>query len=166
MNRRERDRRRGRLHLKRVWTLIYRGSTRSIFFLRGEAGESPDVAATSSLASPPRRLRLLLVLHTFANRDVPLRGGRIELSAAVIALDVIAGIAGRRWRQIVHIFTRRQSCLRVSRVADRVDEVLVFAPPIRFGYRLLRLRLKTYKRVSAFVFLGDIEIVEFRSFAK
>ena len=55
-------------------------------------------ATTSSLASRLRRLRLLPIIHTLANRNVPLRGGPIELPAAVLALNVIAGIAGRRWR--------------------------------------------------------------------
>ena len=62
-------------------------------------------ATTSYLASRPRHLRLLLVMHTLANRNVPLRGGLIELPATVLALDVITGIAGRWWRQIAQIFT-------------------------------------------------------------
>lgn len=82
----------GRVRLKRLDANLS-GRTRMIFFFF--AGERPG--AIFSLASCLRRL-LLLVVHTLANRNVPIRGGLIEFPAAVLALDVIAGVASRRGR--------------------------------------------------------------------
>lgn len=136
VNRRERNEEKGALKE------IRRGARERIFLSSRTGREgSPHRRDISTLAPRPRRL--LFVMHALADRDVPLRGGPIELPAAVLALDVIAGIAGRRGWQIAQIPTRRQSCLRLPRVANRADEFLVLAPPVRLRLRLLRLRLKT-----------------------
>lgn len=120
------------------------------------------LGAISSLASRLRCLRLPLVVHTLADRDVSRSSGLIELPAAVLALDVIAGIAGRRGWQIVQILTRRQSCLRLPRVADRTDELLVLAPPVRLRLRLLRFRLKTVGAYELSSSSGENELAGLR----
>lgn len=100
--------------------------------------------ALISLASRSRRARVrrLVMEHTLALGNVPFGGGLVELSSTMRALDVIAGIAGGWLRQITQLPTCRYVYLRLLGVADRGDEVVVLAPPVRLQLRLFLVRLE------------------------
>lgn len=104
-----------------------------------------------------RRSRVfwLIVQHVFAFGNVTLGGGLIEFSSAVGTLNVIVVIANRRRWQIAELASSGQVCLYLFGRAYGVNEILVFAPPIRLYLRLLRF-LKHAKRQSVSFLQIDI----------
>lgn len=90
--------------------------------------------------------------HVLAFGNVPFRGGLVEFSATVRTLDIIAGVTGRGWRQIPQVPTCRQVRLHHLGGTNRLDEFLVFAPPIWLQLRLLRMRLKRDTRMRECTF--------------
>lgn len=87
--------------------------------------------------------------HMLALGNVPFRGGLVEFPATVRTLDIIAGVAGRGWRQILQTPTCRQVRLHYLSRANRLDKLLMFAPPVRLEVRLLRLKRHKNTYVSA-----------------
>lgn len=80
----------------------------------------------------------LIVQHVLAFGNVTLSGGLIEFSSAMGTLNVIAVIANRRRWQIAELPSCGQVCLHLLRRAYGVNEILVFATPVRLHLRLLR----------------------------
>ena len=91
------------------------------------------------------RVYWLIVQHVLAFGNVTLGGGLIEFSSAMGTLNVIAVIANRwRW-QIAELASCGQVCLHLLGRAYGVNEILVFAPPVRLHLWFLRF-LKHAKR--------------------
>lgn len=83
--------------------------------------------------------------HVLALRNVTLRCRLVELPATVRTLNVVAGVANRRWWKVTQSSTCCQMRLNLLRRANRIYELLVLASPIclylwflRFFARFLR----------------------------
>jgi len=106
------------------------------------------ICLTSQFRSHMHRF---IVKHVFAFANMPLCCGLIKLSATMWTLNVITGITGWRWWQVGGVYSFRYRCLILLGRTNRIDEILVFAPPIRFHLRFFRC-LKQHGNISAFIF--------------
>ena len=117
-----------------------------------------------------RRGAGLVVLHVLTLGYVALSRALVETSRAMRTLDVVARVAGGRWRQVAQLSAGRQVGLHLLRRADRVYEILVLAPPVRLGQlwvrvliRLERLALQFKGDTSYFTFGWYLTIFEYHS---